>query len=68
MEFQVAVNATATTNATYENAIILNMTDLAFEFHLGIKDLNVTPNITAASMKSLTIINDTIGNQTVYVE
>jgi len=68
MEFQVAVNATALTNATYENAIILNMTDLAFEFHLGINGLNVTPNITAASMQSLTIINDTIGNQTVYVE
>lgn len=52
---------------TKEKAVTLDLNDVYGQFHLEIKAMNLTIAATKASVKSMTIPQDTIGNLTAAV-
>jgi len=53
-----------TGNSTKEKAVTLDLNDIYGQFHIDIKAMNITIAATKASVKSMSIPQDTIGNLT----
>jgi len=63
LEFWIVENGTRK-----ESAVDLDLNDFFGQFHIDIKGMDIAINVTAASIKSLSVKSDTIGNLTNAVE